>query len=179
MTDNIRPTHVSTMELALWLSLLKSYILPSSPLPLSSWSQLTSSTNHNAQFWSLTYCNPNSLRCCPIRRMISASIPVSFLCFCFLMASAEALLPFSFSSHPLLTCNRSPLVTGLSPFSRIAPFDCIVTLELDELEFRLQLGSEVLKEGCPISVSSESLALFNGGGVNPPSSSLSEEASAY
>ena len=114
-----------------------------------------------------------------MRRMISASIPVSFLCFCFLTASAEALLPFSSSSHPLVTCNRSPLVTGLLPFSRITPFDCIVTLELDESEFPLQLGSEILKEGCPISVSSESRALFNGGGVNPPSSSLSEEASAY
>lgn len=124
----------------------------------------------------LTYWNPISLRCCPMSRMMSASIPVSFLCFLFLTASAEETLPLSSSSHPLLS-KRSPLATGLLPFSKITPFDCITSFELEEIEF--PLVHVVLKEGSPISVSRESRALFTGGGVNPPSPSLSDEARAY
>ena len=107
-------------------------------------------------------------------RMVSASIPVSFLCFLFLTASAEETLPLSSSSRPLLS-KRSPLATGLLPFSKITPFDCITSFEV-EIEFPLQV---VLKEGSPISVSRERRALFTGGGVNPPSPSLSDEARAY
>lgn len=146
----------------------------------------------------ITYSNPISLRCCPINLIISASIPPIWRCF-LLLTKPSPCVPTGvvspFSSHPFSTrMPPSPFTASTVPlpFSKTTPFEVIldfdnkILLELCWLAAAaaVLIGVEVVgwdkQEGSPISsLSTERRALFKGGGVNPPSLSLSSDARAY